>query len=377
MPPRSSSNRRRGKIIPPRRNNSNNAKSSSSSQQLPHDLIKIGSSGLNTKSNSTISGELGDPSKTLQALLDETNLEYDSSLGILQGDAIQSKPSRSKLINMKRLLEKLIRELDAGIRKDEEELNKLSHSSSRNGAKTKTSAAAAAHAAALEHQRLQKNSIVKNEKLDDLLSLQIPKKRQHGEIDDLSSSKNDRLSKNKTKVKVNLKDKLKIKEEDDDEDDVSLVKRKKRNIILTANGERREITPTALSFDTNGDDKDDDDGSDKDDKPLKDRTSSVNVKSESDKKLILSIKKESGKSSDSGTATDSDSGKTTEKKKIDDYVPSVYLTAPKTKFDIPKMLDPAVEALHLFNDEKAKKEAPNVHEYNKKKFAVAEYPPNS
>ncbi|GMF12994.1 unnamed protein product [Ambrosiozyma monospora] len=40
------------------------------------------------------------------------------------------------------------------------------------------------------------------------------------------------------------------------------------------------------------------------------------------------------------------------------------------------MLDPAVEALHLFNDEKAKKEAPNVHEYNKKKFAVAEYPPS-
>ncbi|KAG7891979.1 hypothetical protein KL905_003688 [Ogataea polymorpha] len=260
------------------------------------------------KSNSLPAGTVvtGLPSETLQAVLLELNLSYDSSLGLLQGDSMFSTPSEAKLTALKKLLEKLIGELESGVETDKRLIASIDSEISQ-----------------LDRQDNQNTAAVKEETSERLVSPGVE-----------------------------------IKQENDDDDEDSAIqmpKRKRQRIIITANGERREITPDSRDEGADATSEQPPVPSEDDEDALP--VGSVTVKKE---RPILKITQK----------------KPDEEDKLEDgeVIPSVYIGKEKPDFKIDELLESARNQLELYDEQKAHEKYGDGEEFLKYKYAVADFP---
>lgn len=299
----------------------------SSDEKASHELSQETKSEMDTGKESTAEDAAPQPSKTLKATLGLLDLEYDEKVGLLKGDAIYKVPSKEKLEEVEKLLERLLREMAEGVRKDKEVLAEYC-------------------SAGFESQIRQREREIEKEGEDDASGARMhseePEKQTHTIIK--ISGGEDGSNKIRIQRKVTpVRRKAEDLDEDEDEVGMKVKPHRRRSIIVTANGKRREITPAIVEPEE----------SDEDGISVEGVAEAEIAKATEEKEIAV---------------------KTEEDETVDGFLPSAYATKPKPSFDIKKMLRPTLEQLDMYDDEKAKAESETEREYMKKRLAVADYP---
>ncbi|OUM53819.1 hypothetical protein BVG19_g3140 [[Candida] boidinii] len=176
--------------------------------------------------------KLTNPSETLNNILKEIDLSYDSSLGLLQGDSIINLPSKNKLVIVGKLIKKMIKELDGIIAKDNSYLIRIDEKISKITGKPR---------------EFQKEKLIislnKNRKDDSSSDL----KRKYSDIDNKGKQSTEKLkdnNNNSNKIsnnndnnnnKINNDDDSSLVAENtgDDDEDKLMPKKRRRKITLT------------------------------------------------------------------------------------------------------------------------------------------------
>ncbi|ODV85843.1 hypothetical protein CANARDRAFT_27925 [[Candida] arabinofermentans NRRL YB-2248] len=354
MPPRASANRNRKGKNPPKKKNNNFQQ-----HALQSDLSS-------------------NPSDTLQTIINDLDLSYDSSLGTLQGDAMFSRPLDYKLLAVKKLLEKLISEVEKGIKVDSDLLIKIDSDLKLVGKQQlddNTSSQSGSTVSGLKDDSLAGlNSSTKDRKRvrDESDDDDIDTNRKSNAQTSTGAANHDTISARKDKT-INIDDDEDDNftgggegddtngagdddhdDDDDDDDEYGTVrppKTKRRRIIIKTNGERKEITPDFERLN----------GGKNDTKIKIEHPSKRALDSDDDGEGGSDIEIQSVKRENNGKGTDR-------------FVPSVYEGKEDITFPIEEILKPVEEALNLYDDELNKKTAKSDHEYLKRKYAVEVYP---
>ncbi|VEU21743.1 DEKNAAC102732 [Brettanomyces naardenensis] len=245
------------------------------------------------------------PSATLLSVLKLLDLSYDETIGLLQGDAMYKVPDKDKLEKAGQLLGKLIEDLKSGISKDSEILKNYSQEGFEGLIEKK-------------EREIEKEA---QEGEMPVTDLEVAPVRRHTIIKITGGGDGEN--------KIRIKTETSLERERDEDEAGPPVKRRRRSIILTTNGQRKEITPTIA---------------------------------ESDDEEIDVV---ASTWQDTATDVSEDSKR---------FLPSVYAKRRDQEIDVKKILTPAITQLGLYDDQKARETSENEKEYLKKKLAVSDYP---
>ncbi|GME93711.1 unnamed protein product [[Candida] boidinii] len=218
--------------------------------------------------------KLTNPSETLNAILKEIDLSYDSSLGLLQGDSIINLPSNNKLVIIGKLIKKMIKELDGIITKDNSYLIRIDEKISKITGKPREFQKEKL-IISLNRNRKDDSSLLSSSSSSSLSS-SSDLKRKYSDIDSkLKQSSNEKL---KDKINDDNYDSNLVNEdtgEYDDEEDKLIPKKRRRKITLT---NKKDSSSSNNNNNNNNNSI---------------KESAVDDKSDSDELSDLSVKKES------------------------------------------------------------------------------------
>ncbi|KAF6014152.1 hypothetical protein HII12_001478 [Brettanomyces bruxellensis] len=268
------------------------------------------------------------PASTLKAVLGLLDLDYDEKVGLLKGDAIYKVPRREKLEEVESMMAELLKQIDEGVKRDKQVLQRYC-------------------SAGFESQIKQREKEIELEGEDEPSGV-----RMRGSDEERPTHTIIKISGGETgsgTIRIQRR-KADVLEEDEESGAVKVKPHRRRSIIVTANGKRREITPAIAESDESDEDDISVEGVAEAPAAVPGENTAVEVKLE--------------KENEENEENEAEEG----------FLASAYASKPAPDFDIKKLLKPTLEQLGMYDDEKARAESSTEREYMKKKLAVADYP---